>query len=161
MTTDESQNIKDRVSYDPDTGTFVWRIGRYAGRVAGSLSVCGAIQFRHNGKAQYAHRLAWLYMTGEQPIADIDHINGVRSDNRWCNLRQATRAQNTWNRRQLSGTASGVKGVSWHKGTRRWYATIKRLGVIHEIGYFNDLATAAIAVRSARERLHGEFARHG
>lgn len=96
---------------------------------------------------------------------DIDHMNGNGLDNRRANLRAATKSQNLSNTRISAANTSGVKGVCWHKGARRWTAQIgitvggKRKNVY--LGLFDDIASASDAVMAARETLHGDFANHG
>ena len=90
------------LDYDPKTGLFHWRIdrgGRKAriGALAGSFDATGYIQIMIDGKNYKAHRLAWLYVTGNWPIGDIDHLNGERANNRWSNLREATKSINQQN----------------------------------------------------------------
>ena len=157
MTTDE--RLRALVSYDPDTGVLSRTGGRYAGKALGCL-IHGGVQVHIGGTKYYAHRVAWLLMTGEWPVKCIDHINGNPADNRWQNLRQADMTQNAWNRRSVKN-ASGVKGVVWHGGAKRWWATVKKHGVVHSCGYHKRLEDAEQAVRKAREKLHGEYARHG
>src|SRR5690349_15052213 len=96
------QYLKEILHYDPETGVFIWYTSRghcKAGNVAGSLNLGYILIGICNFKYQ-AHRLAWLYMTGEWPTFEIDHKNGVSSDNRWENLREATRIINGQNRRK-------------------------------------------------------------
>ena len=80
--------LKERLHYDPDTGIFTWlkmsRQPKRLGSVAGGRCD-GYIQIYLDGLIYRAHRLAWLYMTGEWPVGYLDHKNGVRDDNRWCN----------------------------------------------------------------------------
>lgn len=96
------QNIKKYVLYMAETGDF-YRIGKVGckgiiGEKVGRLKSHGYIVFQVAGHRDYAHRFAWLYMTGKWP-KELDHINGSRNDNRWLNLREATRTQNNANRK--------------------------------------------------------------
>lgn len=94
-----SSQLKESVHYDPKTGLFSrkWKT-RPTFENIGSRKKHGYIMFQVNGHRDYAHRFAWLYMTGKWP-KELDHINGDRSDNRWLNLREATRFQNNGNRK--------------------------------------------------------------
>lgn len=107
-----------RLKYDPETGDFV-RIKSVpgnkgkAGNKAGLVSVQGYIQINFRGAKKPAHRLAWLYMTGDWPKHDVDHINGVRNDNRWINLREADDTINAQNQRKAhSNSKTGLLGAS-------------------------------------------------
>lgn len=91
-------------------------------------------------------------------MGDIDHINGVKTDNRLSNLRLASRSQNMANTGLRSTNKSGVKGVCWDKQSGRWDARIWKDGVAHRIGYFDDLDQAKVAYDAAASRLFGEFA---
>jgi hypothetical protein len=98
-------------------------------------------------------------MTGSWPKEQIDHINGDPLDNRWSNLREATQSQNNWNTRLSRNNTSGYKGVSWHKGERKWDATIMAYGKSHFLGRFKTKEEARDAYIDASKKLHGEFSR--
>lgn len=93
-------------------------------------------------------------------LQHVDHANGDKLDNRRSNLRICTRSQNMHNRKVDRSNSSGVKGVFWHRQHSKWYARIGLHGKSIFLGLFDDLKDAECAVRKARERLHGEFARH-
>lgn len=146
--------IKDVLEYNPDTGVFAWkkpRGGKFAGTIAGKLvkqkSGYRYIDIKVNGKCCKAHRLAWLYMTGEWP-EEIDHINRDSTDNRWINLRDVSHEENTRNRSRSSNNESGVNGVHWDTCKNRWRARVMLNGKSHYIGLFKieDLDVAAMAV---------------
>src|SRR5437879_12879405 len=96
-------------------------------RTGGSASSGSYLALRYNGKSVYAHRLAFYLQTGRWPKY-VDHINGNKLDNRWCNLREATMAQNKANEGLRSSNTSGWKGVSWHKKAKKWSAQIGDTG---------------------------------
>jgi hypothetical protein len=141
------QRLRELLSYDPDTGNFiglVTRGKRSTGRIAGGPDPEGYIQIRIDYVTYRAHRLVWLYVYGRWPVGQIDHRNGVTSDNRLSNLREATPAQNSQNRKRCSTNTSGFTGVHWHARKRRWGA---RIGT-KTLGYFRS-AEEANAVRVA------------
>ena len=146
------------LDYDPETGVFRWKQTRGPARkgdIAGSKNVYGYIDLTR--RKWLAHRLAWLYMYGECPPEQIDHINGVRDDNRIANLRLATNAQNSRNRLRRK-SKSGIKGVSWIPKCRKWKAGICFNGRPIHIGHFATAEEAEQAYRDAAYKLHGEFA---
>jgi hypothetical protein len=98
-------------------------------------------------------------MTGRWPVGPIDHINGIRNDNRWFNLREATPAQNSQNMRARDNSRSGFKGVTWKASERRWRARITWNGQQHFLGYFDTAEAAAAAYSTAADRLFGDFAK--
>ena len=106
-------DITATLSYCPITGVFT-RNGRPIGganQKSGYLYICAA------GKNRLAHRVAWFISTGAWPPGDIDHVNGVRTDNRLCNLRPVSRSENMQNQRRPRGvTATGVLGVTKSEG---------------------------------------------
>lgn len=153
--------LKEILAYDPSTGQFVWLMNRgrrYAiGSVAGSVGTKGYRSIKLGGKAYKAHRLAWAYMTGRWPQNQIDHINAVKDDNRWCNLRQATPSQNEINKPRQKNNSSGYRGVSWSAKSRRWKASIGAEGTRKFLGYFMTAEDAHHAYVTAAETLHGEY----
>ncbi|MCB2253458.1 HNH endonuclease [Pseudomonas chlororaphis] len=144
------EDLKRALRYDPDTGSFI-RLVRASNKLAGSIAGYrqqrdGYMHVRVFGKTFAAHRLAWFYMTGEWPEAEIDHINRVRTDNRWENLRCATRAQNAINKSNYSSN------VHWdgRKGGR-WYGAFRHNGKLHYAGSSRNKEEALQMV--ARKRL--------
>ena len=88
--------VRSRLIYDPETGIVRWKNGNYKGRLAGSVSH-GYLNVGIAGRRYLLHRVIWLWMTAQWPSEELDHINGLRWDNRWCNLRQVSHAQNCSN----------------------------------------------------------------
>jgi len=93
--------LKEILDYNQHTGLFTWKkIKKYSNRsvgdIAGSLSL-GYVVIGIDKKIYKAHRLAWLYVYGEFPKEQLDHINGNKEDNRICNLREANQSQNNFN----------------------------------------------------------------
>lgn len=110
-------------------------------------------------KAYLEHRLVWFYIHGEWP-SEIDHINGIKSDNRIENLRVATRSQNCANVRVLKSNKSGAKGVIYDKANRRWMAYFQLGRRFMNLGRFDSFDEAIAARKSGFEAAFGEFARH-
>jgi hypothetical protein len=104
------------------------------------------------------HRLAWLHMTGEWPTAGIDHINCDRLDNRWSNLREATKAKNAMNMHIRADNTSGYKGVSWSKIRRKWIAHITVDRKCRHLGSFDTPECAFIAYMKAAWDHFGDYA---
>lgn len=159
-----AQELKEVLHYDKETGVFRWRHERRGGRIkpwtrAGAHDHRGYEVIWVKGKTRYAHRLAWLYMTGEWPNEQIDHINMQTSDNSWLNLRHADCRQNQWNVGLRVDNTSGIKGVYLQKSTGKWIAQIKENGRSHYLGTFKEIGAAADAVSDFRARHHGQFAR--
>jgi len=153
-------DLEDRLTYDPATGVFVWKIkrGRSRGRqVAGYKRPDGYWCIVVNCVPQMAHRLAWIMMTGSRPPADIDHINGDRADNRWANLRSATRSQNNANSRPRRDGC--LKGVSKRSRDGRYVAQISVGGRKRYIGLFATEEEAHAAYAAEATKHYGEFAR--
>lgn len=155
------------LTYSPDTGEFVWLRrpempaswnGKWAGKPAGNVDQ-GYVRIGLFGRRFKAHVLAWLIMSGEWPGGEVDHINRVRNDNRWVNLRLANDHQNACNRSLRSDNSTGHVGVTIRPDTGRYQASICHLGRKHHIGVFDTIQEAAAARDAAAIRLHGEFAR--
>jgi hypothetical protein len=157
--------LKAELSYDPDTGVFTWLRHpeypakwntRYAGKPAGSVLPKGYRIISINDEIHYAHRLAWLWVHGEWPTDQIDHINRNKDDNRIANLRQADNGQNNTNRPPVG--RSGIKGVSWYEPSQKWRARISKDRTEIYLGYFDTIEEAIKARNEAAVRYHGEFA---
>ena len=156
--------LKELLLYDPDTGMFTRKVpvpGYLAGSIAGSVSQRGYITIVVDDVSHKAHRLAWLYMKGKHPSKYIDHINGVLSDNRFSNLREATPTNNQQNAVLRKDSTSGIKNVKWYKQLKKWVVEIKVNKKSVHIGYFKNIEDAEQAARLAREKYHGKFANHG
>lgn len=155
--------LKRHLHYDPDTGIFTRLIANShyskVGELAGSLSALGYIEIRIDGIRYKAHRLAWLYMRGYMPPADIDHANMVRHDNVFANLREATRSQNQYNRPVSKKNKLGIKGVSFHKSAKKFVAQSNLNGKKICLGLFNTPEEASAAYKSFAKENHGQFAR--
>lgn len=95
------------------------------------------------------------------PAQYIDHINGNPADNRIVNLREASPAENTHNKRKSHSNTSGIKGVSWHKRDKKWYAQMEKENKNIFIGAFKTIEEAAAAIKLKRKELHGDFTNHG
>ena len=156
--------LKEMLSYDPKTGLFRWlstRSGIKADGAAGYINpktnYC-VITVKNN--TFKAHRLAWLYVYGEWPINDIDHINQNGSDNRIENLRDVNRIENGRNHSLSRTNTSGITGVCWNTRTKIWHANI-RIGSrnIH-LGTYHDKFEAVCARKSANNK-HGFSPDHG
>ena len=152
------ERLKEALHYDPETGIFT-RLVRTTnsvriGDVAGTLHHTGYRRIWFDEKNYLSHRLAWLYMMGEWPQADIDHVNGVRDDNRFVNLREATGSQNQHNRKLNHNNACGYMGVSWYKVTRKWRAHIMVAVRTKHLGYFTSPEDAYAAYCAAKSQLH-------
>ena len=160
-----AERLRELVHYDPETGLFTqvavrkgWKAGRIIGR---RMSRCGYIRIGIDMNRYLAHRLAWLYMTGEWPPDQIDHVNGDRADNRWSNLREATSAQNGQNSRPRNGKFN-LKGVAKsldHWRAKPFSARIKAHGKVHYLGRFATPEEAHAAYVAGAYKYHGQFAR--
>lgn len=155
--------LADVIKYNPFTGEFFWKVSPNrsipAGTKAGRLESQGYLEIRYKGKFYLGHRLAFYLSKGFTPRV-IDHINGNPSDNRWCNLREASRGQNSQNTKTRCDNTSGIKGVTKLKNGR-WRARVKKDGVTYNLGDFVTKGGAAFAVKRKRQKLHGEFTNHG
>jgi len=106
------------------------------------------------------HRMAYLYMTGDMPDKEVDHINHNRLDNSWSNLRKATRQENARNCSLSKANTSGHTGVEWWKRDSNWRATIMIEGKLRHIGYYAEKSDA-IAARRAADVENGFHNNHG
>lgn len=160
-----AQSLREVLHYDPETGTMTWLVKTRSpwqrlNGPAGTPMSNGYRQVTINQKHYLTHRLAWLYMAGEWPPEQVDHINGKRDDNRWSNLRLATSTQNCGNKRRSSSNAVGLKGVCHSGRPRRPYkARIMSKGKEISLGRFDCPAAAHMAYLVAADQIFGEYAR--
>jgi hypothetical protein len=160
----DAKHLRSVLNYDPITGLFVWRksgAGHRSNFLAGSDKSHQYSRIAVSGHLYYAHRLAWLYMTGEWPPSDIDHINGIKTDNRIRNLRVATRSQNIANSRTATTNSSGFKGVHWEAVRSKWRAQIVVDGKRKWSARFDTPEAAHAAYIDAAVEYFGAFARSG
>ncbi|MBL4886392.1 MAG: HNH endonuclease [Planctomycetaceae bacterium] len=155
------ERLKQVLHYDPKTGIFKWKLTRpgcVAGRSAGTITN-GYRQIEIDYKLFRAGRLAWLYMTGEWPECVIDHINGVRNDDRWQNLRSASYQENARNRKPCRRNSSGKVGV--HKSYKKgwWGAGIGVNDRYVNLGHYKRKADAIAARLKAEKQFFGKFAK--
>lgn len=157
--------LKSIVDYDPETGFIVWAFHRGSrsekGRTAGyKRPNNGYITISINKKTYLAHRLAWLYMYGEWPNGQVDHINHIRTDNRIKNLRVVDSTGNNKNSSLPSTNTSGHVGVYFDKKIGKWMAKIHKNNKQIWLGYFLSIDDAIIARKTA-EKILGFHQNHG
>lgn len=153
------QELKAKYRYCQDKGLFYHIAGPKAGGVCGVMRPDGYIKIDVNKKSYLAHRMAYLYMTGAFPANVIDHINGIKHDNRWENIRAVTQQQNSCNQRKMrTGKTSIYKGVSWDAARGLWYAYIRHNGKMKNLGCYARECNAAQVYNFYAESLFGEFA---
>lgn len=158
------ERLKELLHYCPDMGVFTWIVDRTSrarkGWVAGCKISNGYIIIRIDSVNYYAHRLAFLYVDGEHPKDHTDHINGVRVDNRWANLRSVSLAENNRNQKRRKDNTSGISGVGRRAGNPRWKAHISINNRLVHLGTFSDFFEACCARKSA-ENKNGYHPNHG
>jgi hypothetical protein len=155
--------INELLCYNPDTGDISWRIKRgkcAAGRIVTCKNEKGYIVVRVDNVLLRAHRIGWAVTHNAWPEKEIDHINGIRFDNRISNLREANHSQNMKNIKKSVANKSGKKGVSWHKQAQKWQVHIKVDGVNHYLGLFDSVDDAHEKYKQVANDLHGMFSRH-
>ncbi len=150
-----AERLRELFNYFPDTGLFIRRIRRSheaAGKIAGGFDH-GYIKIAVDGAPYFAHRMAWLYMTGSWPIKHIDHIDGNRSNNRWNNLRDVSQSENLENRKGPTiQNKVGLLGVT--RRGNRYVATLRIDGVQTYLGTYPTPETAHVAYLTAKREHH-------
>jgi hypothetical protein len=152
-----SELLRELLDYDAETGVFRWRKARpgtTVGAIAGHKNTDGYWRIRICYRKYTASRLAWLYVTGRWPSNQIDHANRNRSDDRFVNLREATRSQNGANR--SAWIPGKVKGVC--RRSNGWETSITKDGRYIYIGKFSSLSEATDAYQAKAAELFGVFA---
>lgn len=148
-------------SLDPETGILYWKNPvrkKFLGKPVGTVNNMGYVVFSTLGAMRSAHRVVWLLTHGEWPAHDIDHINGIRSDNRPCNLRDVPRNKNNQNIRKPYGSSTtGLLGAFRVKGRPGFQSSIHVDGKTVYIGYFKTAEEAHEAYMRAKRQLHPGF----
>lgn len=154
-----ADRLREVLDYDPDTGFFTWRVsnGRRAikGHEAGFIHAKGYRRIKIDGRLYEAHRLAFLYVTGEWPEHGVDHRDMDPSNNAWGNLRPATPSQNAAN--SIRAGRDLPKGVTHVRGG--YQAKISARGEAIYLGTYATPSAAHGVYAAAARDLHGEFAR--
>lgn len=157
MTADK---LREMLSYNPESGTFTWltQPGRrtdLVGSVAGSKKPRSdrRLTIMVDGANRFAHRLAFLYMTGRWPTGEIDHIDGNPSNNCWANLREVSRETNAQNQRKAQKRSkTGLLGV--HPKRDKFCAQICAGGRRITLGVFTTAEEAYAVYLDAKRALH-------
>jgi hypothetical protein len=150
--------LKSKLHYNTETGIFT-RFIKYKNQIkkAGSKQTNGYIYISINKIDYLAHRLAWLYVYGEFPKNQIDHINRIRDDNKISNLRESTQSENLMNISISSHNTSGYKGVSFDKSKNKFMACIQINSRQIFIGRYKTAKEASIAYSNYAKEIQGEF----
>ena len=149
-------HLLECIAYNPENGKVQWtrRLGPRAmpGQEVGTRSTKGYLRVKHKGTNYALHRIIWALHTGTEPPEFVDHKNGNASDNRWCNLREATSAQNNTNRK--------CRGYYYETRSGLWVVQLKINGVQHR-RYLHTEAEAAESAITLREQLMPDWHRCG
>ncbi len=168
--------LRQILRYDPDSGDLFWLTrpqqmfpsadaakawnNRNANKKA--FTAIDSYGYRFGkifGRSYRAHRVIWALQTGEWPSNEIDHANGIGSDNSWSNLRETNRAQNSQNTSSRRGSSSKYLGVSRKSGEKNWCAQIRAKDQKRYLGSFESEIDAALAYDAAALKHHGPFAK--
>lgn len=150
--------LKQLLRYNKRNGRFAWRVScgtAKAGTEAGTLAK-GYIRIRIDGNKYFAHRLAWLYVTGEWPVHVVDHKNHRTNDNRWLNLRDVPHAVNTHNFKGDRRT-----GIKYDRKAGNWKARIYVGGKRISLGSHPDRASARAARAEGKAIYHPTNPKNG
>lgn len=150
------KRLKELLHYDPETGVFT-RKHRSSNRInvgdaAGCIHHSGYRHIRVEGKTYIAHRLAWLFIDGYMPEFQIDHLNGIRDDNRFKNLRHVSNICNAQNAKISSNNTSSFPGVIWNKKNKKWVAKARINYIYVYLGSYENILDAALARFTAEEQ---------
>lgn len=155
--------VRELLDYEPDTGIFTWKVSRGrspVGAPAGTKHSRGYVVIKINKKDYLAHKLVWLIHTGKMPTSEIDHINGITSDNRFSNLRDVSHRENLRNTSLHRSNKSGCCGVRFLAARGHWIAEITNFNSAIYLGSFKSMDEAKQARKTA-EALLGYHPNHG
>jgi len=160
------EQLREVLHYNPDTGVFTWKkhtgVGKIGkiGKIAGHYDKDGYKRISICGKIYRCGRLAFIYYGIDICGKQIDHINGIRDDDEWDNLRIVTSRQNSMNKKTPVTNTSGICGVSFEKKIQKWTAQVKLDGKTIHLGKFEQKFEAICARKSAEKR-YGFHENHG
>lgn len=155
--------LKSLLRYEPDTGLIYWVAkgkGMIKKKAAGTKLHSGYLGICIGPKRWQAHRIAWALHTGSWPKDQIDHINGIKTDNRACNLREATNSQNGKNLKLSKANKTGVAGVCWSERYQNYRVYIKVDHKQKYLGTFKNFDDAVKARHKAEDKYFGEWKRN-
>lgn len=153
------ERLKQVLNYNPDTGLLTRLVATSTntkvGDIAGSLHRTGYSYVMIDYETYAIHRLAWFYHYGEMPKYDVDHINGDKTDNRICNLRDVPEMTNMQNERKARrNNTSGYLGVHFRKERQKWVAQLRVNGKHKRFGSFDTPEEAYEAYLKAKRLYH-------
>lgn len=154
--------LRELLIYQPETGQLhnAVRRGRaQKGQLVTLHTSDGYLRVTVLRRTLLAHRVAWAMHYGEWPKGELDHVNGVRDDNRIDNLREATSQENSMNRGKYRNNTSGYKGVTWDASRSKWLVAVSKGGKREHVGRYDDLEVAVCAYKTRARILHGGFHR--
>jgi hypothetical protein len=154
------ERLKELLKYDPETGLFIRKINTRnsinAGSVAGCLDTSGYIKIKVDSKLYLGHRLVFLYVNGENPKHQVDHINGIRNDNRLINLREATHSENEQNQKRAhkDNKYTGLIGSTFDKSRNKYKSQITVNNKSIHLGLFSTAIEAHEKYIEAKRKMH-------
>ena len=168
--------LRECFTYDAATGALTWcrrprghfKNGagwhnfnkKCAGKIAGTRKPDGRIEVGLGERTLKAARIVWALHTNTGVFGVLDHIDGNPNNDKIENLREVTTAQNTRNRTHTSANSSGIRGVTWHTPSKKWWVRVTLDGKTYSFGLYHSLDQAAQIAYAAKHQLFGEFARH-
>jgi len=157
------KQVKEFMMYNADTGAFTWikQTGSIqVGYIAGNVNYTGYRRLVIDGKYRLAHRIAWLYTYGTFPESQIDHINGIRDDNRIDNLRAVNNSENSKNSKLRNDSTAGITGLSERRNGKSWRVYVQADGKLIGLGTHSDFFEAC-CIRKSAELEYNYHPNHG
>lgn len=150
---------RPRAHFQTDNAHGTWNT-RYAGKIAGAEHIMGYLRVTVDNRSWLLHRIIWFMACGAWPPHEIDHLNGIKTDNRITNLRSVDHINNSRNCRRRSDNTSGATGISWFERDKTWMARIAVNGRDIFLGYFSSFESAQTA-RWRAEKKYNFHPNHG